>query len=672
MEGLAAAGSIIAVVQIAAEISKLCGGYIRDVKHARGDIQRMESKVSALCGVLERFEKAPHLSINDATLIQCSKDLRSIKKKLEPLTKHKTIKRFGMRALKWPFTSKEVDEKVRMLEGYLHIFNTALHLDIEAKIEDAEGERFTEKLAYARDASFNSYENQRHRPCLENTRVEVLQDIERWAIDASPQCIFWLKGMAGTGKSTVAISVVSRLLSRSTCVATYFFRRGFGDLAQVRKLIPTVARQLSRSSPVYRRLVLAAIRADPDLGQSVNFRDQFERLLLEPLRMLPTSVVTVRPFFVVIDALDECDDEKDLRLLLRLLATTKDLASLHLRVLVTSRPEWVIEQGFQDMPSILYQDLVLHDVPRQVVDHDIEIFLRHELEIVRCDRDLPHPWPESQSISVLVSKAAGLFIFAATACRYIAGSPLGETSKRLSQVCTFVAQNHLMTEELDQMYTIVLQNSVKGRYTEDERQRMSTRFYHVVGSIVMLFTPLSMSELYRLLNNKQLPNQHRLEATIRPLYAVIDVPKDTSCSVQPLHLSFRDFLVDHDRCLDPRFQIDQRQKHQELTEDCIQLLSSVLHKDICQLPSPTTLVAEIAQRDIDKALRPAVQYACRYWALHAQKGRMDMLDNGSIHRFLRTHFLHWVEAMSLIGKTSETIATVIDLAALIDVSQQSV
>ena len=668
MEGLAGAASIIAVVQVAAEISKLCGGYVRDVKHASSDIQRMESKVAALCGVLEKIRKHPEMKANHAAIVQCGNDLQSIKEKLEPSTKHKAMKRFGIRALKWPFTSKEVDEKVKMLEGYLALFNTTLHLAIGARVELAEEDRLMEKLAYVGDASFNSYENQRHRPCLENTRVEVLRDIAEWASVNSPQCIFWLKGMAGTGKSTVAISVVSRLLERSKCVASYFFRRGFGDLAHVRKLIPTIVHQLSRSSPAYRRLVLAAIKADPDLGQSVNLRDQYEKLILEPLRTLHTSATSPDRFLVVIEALDECDEEKDLRLLLRLLAATMDMPKLHLRVLVTSRPEWVIQQGFQDMPSILYQDLVLHDVPRPVVDHDIEIFFRHELELIRRDRSLPHGWPEDWSISTLVSTAAGSFIFAATACRYIAGSPLAEPQERLEQVCNFVAQNHLMTEELDQMYTIVLQNSTKGRYTEDEWKRVTSRFRRVVGSIVMLLTTLSMSELYRLLNTAQLPTQRQLEDTLRPLYAVIDVPKDISCSVQPLHLSFRDFLLSQKRCLDPHFQIDEQQTNQELTSDCIRLLSSFLHRDMCRLTSSTTMVAEIAQCDIDDALPPAVQYACRYWVAHARRGRVEMLDDGHIHKFLRTHFLHWVEAMSLTGKTSEVIAMVIDLTVLVDVS----
>ena len=217
------------------------------------------------------------------------------------------------------------------------------------------------------------------------------------------------------------------------------------------------------------------------------------------------------------------------------------------------------------------------------------------------------------------------------------------------------------------MYTTILQNSTKGRYTEDERGQIASRFRQVVGNIVMLLTPLSMSELYRLFQDAQLSSQRQLEDTLRPLHAVIDVPKDISRSVQPLHLSFRDFLLDKDRCLDPYFQIDEQQAHQELAGNCLRLLSSFLQRNMCRLPSLASSIAEVAQSDLDNALPPAIQYACRYWASHVQQRKMVLLDDGLIHNFLQSHFLHWVEAMSLIDKTSEAILTVTNLAALVDV-----
>ena len=109
-------------------------------------------------------------------------------------------------------------------------------------------------------------------------------------------------------------------------------------------------------------------------------------------------------------------------------------------------------------------------MPKSVINADIEIYLNHELNVIQQQYDLPIEWPGEMDLSILLRKAAGLFIFAATACRYIDGSQslLAKPQDRLKEVCGSVAGNQLATEELDQMYTIVLQIFIKGRYTEKE------------------------------------------------------------------------------------------------------------------------------------------------------------------------------------------------------------
>jgi signal recognition particle GTPase len=40
--------------------------------------------------------------------------------------------------------------------------------------------------------------------CLEGTRVKILADLEAWAMDDDGCKVYWLVGMAGTGKSTIS------------------------------------------------------------------------------------------------------------------------------------------------------------------------------------------------------------------------------------------------------------------------------------------------------------------------------------------------------------------------------------------------------------------------------------------------------------------------------------
>ena len=132
MEALGSVGSIIAVVQIAGSIAKLCGGYIADVNDARRDIERLQQKAATLHDILERVAKENPQLISDnvqKSVTQCSQDLERLQEKLQPNTRHKAMSRVGLRALKWPLSKSAVNKEVRMIEGYLKIFNGALQVD---------------------------------------------------------------------------------------------------------------------------------------------------------------------------------------------------------------------------------------------------------------------------------------------------------------------------------------------------------------------------------------------------------------------------------------------------------------------------------------------------------------------------------------------------------------
>ncbi|KAL9596441.1 MAG: hypothetical protein Q9219_005791 [cf. Caloplaca sp. 3 TL-2023] len=665
MEVVAGAASAVAILQVTAEISKLCGKYVREVRHAQKDIERLQSKVSALHGMLTRLHNEPRANIDAGVIEKCCEDLSAIKDKLEPRKKDFAMSRIGFKSLKWPFTSKEVEDQVQALEQYLLLFNTSLQLNIHDDITDAAQDRLLEKLAYVGDALFNSYENdQRHQTCLEGTRVDILRDIQNWSADRSSQRIFWLKGLAGMGKSTIATTVASQFRAKSVPLATYFFKRGHSDLAHIRKLIPTLVRQFSRYSTSYRQFVLDVIKDEPDVGLSTNLEKQYDLLLIRPFRKFVASNAQQFLFSIIIDALDECEEQNGLRMLLRLLANTADVPSLGLKIFVTSRPELIIRHGFENMPSIFHRDMALQDVPRTVVDADIRAYLEHEMEEVRHEFRISADWPKQEDLSTLCQKAGGLFIFAATACRYVGGSSHANPQKRLKEICSSATTNNLMTHELDHMYTMVLRNSIVGALTEEERNGARASFHYIIGCIVLLLDPLTMNELFSLLNRSYVESPGDLDDVLRMLHAVIHVPDDANSPVQPLHLSFRDYLLDPTRCSDHHFLVDEKEVHQHLALDCLCLLSSTLSRNMCGLPSLGTLMSDVDPQTIENVFPPAVQYACRHWVEHVRNSSMVVDDHGCIHDFLQTHFLHWIEGMALMGKISEAIVALSHLAAL--------
>jgi hypothetical protein len=112
-------------------------------------------------------------------------------------------------------------------------------------------------------------------------------------------------------------------------------------------------------------------------------------------------------------------------------------------------------------------------------------------------------------------------------------------------------------------------------------------------------------------------------------------------------------------------------KHKILAECCLKRLSSnILKRDICKLQRPGTLRSEVEESRVESCLPTDVQYACRYWVEHlhsSEQVHAGLCDDGLIHSILRTHFLHWLEALSLIGRISEGVLVIELLRSMLTV-----
>ena len=343
------------------------------------------------------------------------------------------------------------------------------------------------------------------------------------------------------------------------------------------------------------------------------------------------------------------------------------MAGLGFRVLMTSRPENPIRFGFRNMEHIAYHETALHDVPRAIVDKDIQVFITYELAQIKTERNLADRWPGDDKISIITSRADGLFIYAATVRLYVNGPRQVSASRRLEQVCQGSAANHKSMEALDKMYSMVLDSSMRGDFSADEAEEVGTRLRQVVGSVILLFDNLSAKDLTRLLFPSVADGGILVQDTLDSLHAVFDVPEDLSKPIQILHLSFREFLVDSARCPDIRFQINQQQEHRDLLGHCLSLMKRSLQQNICQLPGPGCLVDEISEAALSQYLPLGLRYTCHHWTSHAEQGLVSLSDNSPIHNFLRQFWPYWLEVMGLIRKIPEAINMMNQLKSLMKV-----
>jgi len=569
------------------------------------------------------------------------------------------------------------------------------------------------RLPYATEAPFNCYAKQNEPTCLADTRVNLLQEIHSWADGQDERYIFWLSGLAGTGKSTIARTVARRYFDNGRLGASFFFSRGGGDVGRAGKFCSTVAVQLANSVPTLRRHVCDAVVERGDIA-GLSLHDQWRQLVLKPLSKLDGNGCS-SSYVLVIDALDECDNDKNIRIILQLLAEARSLKGVRLRVFLTSRREVPIQFGFYQLPETEQYGVELHDISPSIVDHDLLTFLEYELRLIGKEDGQDADWPGAEVINILVKKASGLFIWAATACRFISEGQFPDERLRIvvgsvtsstamndnvngiyvaflreiiesllwnaGSLCFWVAiacgsirqalivkqwlhtllEGSTTTPEdhLDRIYLTVLQSSVHPTNIQ-ETKRFYSMLKAVLGSLVTLFSPLSAKSLSRLL----FISDEKVKQTLKGLHAIIDIPKEKTNPLRLHHPSFRDFLLDKRRCRDPDFWLESKQVHQTLAESCIQLMSTSLKQDLCGLDAPGVLIAEVESSRVEECLPPEVQYACLYWVQHLQETGAHLRDNDQVHHFLQTHFLHWLEALSWMRRISEGIFAIRSLESI--------
>ena len=138
MEGLGAAANVIAVVDLCAKVASFCYQYSLAVKDAKNDITRLQGEVKSLrdmLGEVQQLLDGPNSVELSASqkLLEALKDgfsqLKTLDERLNPGKVRKAMSRTGVRALKWPFESKEVDKVINGLEKCKQTVSLALQID---------------------------------------------------------------------------------------------------------------------------------------------------------------------------------------------------------------------------------------------------------------------------------------------------------------------------------------------------------------------------------------------------------------------------------------------------------------------------------------------------------------------------------------------------------------
>ncbi|CEL54400.1 hypothetical protein RSOLAG1IB_11646 [Rhizoctonia solani AG-1 IB] len=192
------------------------------------------------------------------------------------------------------------------------------------------------------DAMYNSSYSTaiRRHGCTAETRKSTQKTLQTWATDPNGAKIYWMNGMAGTGKTTIAYSFCQWLENNHRLGASFFCSRISSTCRSLNRIVPTIAYLLALYSPGFWSKLCAALKENPNAGV-LNVLQQFKKLIHQPMSSpvknlkpgetlpaskseeismnLKTKDVIPDGVVIVIDALDECDDGYSVRLLLDVL-----------------------------------------------------------------------------------------------------------------------------------------------------------------------------------------------------------------------------------------------------------------------------------------------------------------------------------------------------------------
>jgi len=138
MDGLSSAATVIAVIQLADRILAICGKYATAVKDAKKDVEHLSQEVKSVTEVLKKLDEllsgpnGAKLSASQElrkALTDCVSELEALEDRLGLGNGRKIMRRFGLRALKWPFEREEVEKVIKNLERCKQLFTLALQAD---------------------------------------------------------------------------------------------------------------------------------------------------------------------------------------------------------------------------------------------------------------------------------------------------------------------------------------------------------------------------------------------------------------------------------------------------------------------------------------------------------------------------------------------------------------
>lgn len=369
-------------------------------------------------------------------------------------------------------------------------------------------------------------------------------------------------------------------------------------------------------------------------------REIFMQMLLDP--NLPDTIL-------IIDALDEC--ESDLPLLLSLIMEVSPRSRV--KWLVSSRNRTDIEQKIQSDQSRTTLSLELKSNAAHV-SHAVNAYINHYISEIPAIQD--DPQLQAQVRQQMQQKSDGTFLWVSLVAQELKTAETWHIAEIMDEVPT----------GLKELYWRMMR--------QIQHQRRDSKYcIQMLLVVTTTYRPLCLEELGALsgLPQPAFDTAKAVAKIVRLCGSFLTVREGR---VFIIHQSAQDFLDETANDVLSSGKIGTA--HDSIFLQSLDILSKTLRRDIYHLndygidphhikpPSPDPLAS--------------ARYSCIYWVDHLiacqpdERTQCDYFgDGGPIAIFLRRHFLHWLEALSILEEVYDGSSAIEKLRSLVQVSAVS-
>ncbi|KAJ4126959.1 hypothetical protein NW768_008580 [Fusarium equiseti] len=450
---------------------------------------------------------------------------------------------------------------------------------------------------------------------------------QRWGKDNENR-LLWIKGDPGKGKTMLLCGIIDELEIYTAPDSVFYFfcqasePRLRSASAVLRGLIWFLARR--------RANLISHIRKVYDQGGKDVFNDHNA---LQALSNIMTSMLdddTADDCVFVIDALDECSDDRE-----RLIELVTQFSS-------TSKSRWIVSS--RNWPEIEAQldGVATNRVNLELNHSSIAEAVRRFITRRVDDLTRKKRYTESTREAVLehlLTNANDTFLWVSLVCE-----ELGKFN---------VLPHHTLK---------ILDSFPAG--LNDLYQRMIKTIMHsrdeqickaILAVVAVAFEPLSLAELATA-DERLTPFSSDLETLSTIATCCGSFLTIRNNIVYMVHQSVKDYLVTSSDI----FPSGTEEQHWSIFQSTMERICVTFHRNMYNVPDDTLYLHEILKSPSSPL--DSMRYGCIYWIDHLHESTLEAIrsltTSSLVEAFLKSKYLYWLEAMSLLGCVSTAITAI--------------